>query len=190
MENVRLHPSHPLSASNPPGSGPGTGAPAPWRTVPRPPAGGRLNLLLSFAGWQTESWADTLPRLLEPMGIFSLRAASGRQASEVLRTSPIHIAVVDLGLPLDETPHPPTTTDEGGPRLLELLSRLASPPPTVVVKRARTHRDDCREIAAALRAGAFAVIDRPRDPSDLEILLETLRRALRRFYRDRWPGLA
>ena len=145
----------------------------------------RLNLLLSYAGWQTESWADRLPRLLEPMGVRAVRACTGTQATEVIRRiSPIHIAVVDLGLPLDET-HP----HEGGPRLLELLSRLDQPPPTVIVKSARSHRDESREIAAALRAGAFAIIDRPRDSTDLELMLEVLRRILHRRYQGRWPGL-
>lgn len=152
-----------------------------------PGGGGRLNLLLSFAGWQTDSWADRLPRLLEPMGVRSLRASSGKQASEVIKASPVHIAVVDLGLPLDHDAQ--SDTEEAGSRLLELLSRLPQPPPTVVVKRSRTHRDDCREMNAALRAGAFAVIDRPRDSTDLELLLEVLRRCLRRHYEGRWPGL-
>jgi DNA-binding NtrC family response regulator len=146
----------------------------------------RLNLLLSYAGWQPESWADRLPRLLEPMGVRAVRACTGAQATEVIRRiSPIHIAVVDLGLPLDET-HP----QEGGPRLLDLLSRLDQPPPTVIVKSARSHRDESREIAAALRAGAFAIIDRPRDSTDLELMLEVLRRILHRRYQGRWPGLS
>jgi DNA-binding response OmpR family regulator len=151
------------------------------------PPGGRLNLLLSYAGWQPESWADRLPRLLEPMGVRSLRASSGRQASEVLRDNQVHIAVVDLGLPLNEGD---PDSEEAGPRLLDLLLRLPEPPPTVVVKRSRTHRDACREMAAALRCGAFAVIDRPRDSSDLEILLGVLSRCLSRFYQGRWPGTA
>lgn len=164
--------------------------PDPADQPPGEPRPGRLNLLLSYAGWQPESWADRLPRLLEPMGVRSLRASTGREASQVIRATPIHIAVVDLGLPLD-APHnanaAPTTADEGGPRLLELLARLDQPPPTVVVKRARTQRDDARELVAALRRGAFAVIDRPRDPRDVELLLEVLRRCLTRHYRGRWP---
>jgi len=157
---------------------------------PTPPSNPscRLNLLLSYAGWHSDSWADRLPLLLEPMGVRSVRAATGQQATEVIRRiSPIHIAVVDLGLPLQEDPR--LSTEEGGPRVLDLLARLAQPPPTVVVKRSRTHRDDSREIAAALRSGAFAVIDRPRDSNDLELLLEVLRRCLRRYYHGRWPGL-
>jgi len=136
---------------------------------------------------------DRLPRLLEPMGVVALRAGTGREATEVIQHNPIHIAVVDLGLPLDQpgaVEHHEGEVEEGGSRLLEILSRLSQPPPTVVVKRGRTHRDDCREIAAALRAGAFAVIDRPRAMSDLEVMLQVLRRCMDRFYKSRWPGTA
>lgn len=146
--------------------------------------GGRLNLLLSFAGWQAQPWMDAVDSLLEPLGIVAHRAGSGREASEVIRRVPIHIAVVDLGLPLDG----PGATEEAGARLLELMFRLAPPPPTVVIKRARGHRDDSREITAALRAGAFAVIDRPRSSQDLNLMFEVLRRCLHRFYSGRWPG--
>ncbi len=148
--------------------------------------GGRLNLLLSYAGWEQDSWVDRLPRLLEPMGVCSLRAQTGAQATEVIRrTTHIHIAVVDLGLPLDTKP----ASEEAGPKLLEILGRLKQPPPTVIVKRSRGHRDDCREITAALRAGAFAVIDRPTDMRGVEILLDVLRRVLSRHYQGRWPGM-
>lgn len=150
------------------------------------PLGARLNLLLSYAGWQTDSWADRLPCLLEPLGVHAIRAASGRQASQVIQANPIHIAVVDLGLPLDNI-ESSEIVDEGGVRTLELLSRLTQPPPTVVVKRSRSHRDDAREMAAALRCGAFAVIDRPRDAFGIERMLEVLRRALVKFYQGRWP---
>jgi DNA-binding response OmpR family regulator len=180
MESPRIHPAS--DPGDPAGGGRAPGSPGPAQT------GGRLNLLLSYAGWQPDSWVERLPVLLEPMGIHSLRATTGKQASQVIQQAPIHIAVVDLGLPLDETSAGPSH-EEAGPRLLELLARLSQPPPTVVVKRSRTHRDDSREMAAALRAGAFAVIDRPRDSRDLELLLEVLRRCLHRHYQGRWPRL-
>jgi hypothetical protein len=123
------------------------------------------------------------------LGVASVRAQSGREAAEVIRTTPIHIAIVDFGLPLGG---PGCTADpadeEGGPRLLEILSRLAVPPPTVVVKPARSHKDDCRQLSAALRHGAFTVVDRPRGDGDLELMLDVLRRCLSRFYQGRWPG--
>ena len=162
MVLVRPHPDspHTPAGGQAPGSGQGgmssgcgTGATHP-ATTPGPTCGGRLNLLLSCAGWQQDPWVDRLPRLLEPMGVIAHRAQTGGEAKRVIESTPIHIAVVDLGLPLDgQSSH----DLEGGPRLLDLLSRLASPPPTVVVKRSRSLRDDAREIGAALRAGAFAV---------------------------------
>lgn len=181
--SVRLHPGPPSAGNNPPG----TAAPTP---TPTPPHAGRLNLLLSYAGWQPDPWVERLPPLLEPMGVQSLRATTGREAQDVIRTNPIHIAVVDLGLPLDSVDSEADAPElsEGGSRLLELLHRLDQPPPTVVVKRARSTRDDHRDMAAALRLGAFAVVDRPRDQHDLNLILEVLRRCLTRFYQGRWPG--
>lgn len=159
---------------------------------PAPAPAGRMNLLLSHAGWQDESWADRLPRLLEPMGVRSIRASDAREASHVIATYRVHIAVVDLGLPLaraSDVPGP-AEHEESGPRLLDLLRRLEQPPPTVVIKRSKTARDDVREMHAALRMGAFAVVDRPRDERGLELMLDILRRCLARYYQGRWPGPA
>ncbi len=147
--------------------------------------GGRLNLLLSHAGWDEDPWVDQLPRLLQPMGVASFRAGTGREASSVMERTRIHIAVVDLALPLDERGDP---ASEGGTRLLELIARLREPPPVLVIKRSRSGRDDGREMSAALRAGAFAVLDRPRGASDLNSLLEVMRRLLARFHEGRWPN--
>ncbi len=132
---------------------------------------------------------ERLPRLLEPMGIQSLRAQSGAEATRVIRATQIHIAVVDLGLPLDGS-GVGASGEEGGARLLELLLRLTEPPPVVVVKRPCSRRDEAREINEALRLGAFAVMDRPRGAADLNVMLEVLRRCLDRHYKGRWPGVA
>lgn len=198
MPPVRRHPDHDASSPRD-GGGLGAGSEAGsgfgWGPAAEGgcgPVGGRLNLLLSYAGWQAESWADALPRMLEPMGVRSHRAQDGREASRVIESTPIHIAVVDLSLPLEAGSLPGAGApelEECGPRLLELLSRGSQPPPTIVMKRERSSRDDAREMAAALRLGAFAVVDRPRHQSDVGVLLEVLRRALSRYYRGRWPGV-
>ncbi len=167
--------------------GPSGGLPTPADAPCQPAAPGRLNLLLSYAGWRPEAWVDRLPRLLEPMGVRSLRAGSGAEASDVIRKYPIHIAVVDLGLPLSEGQRIVPGAEGASHRLLAMLARLDCPPPTVIVRQERTSRDDRREIAAALRAGAFAVINRPHESGELEILLEVLRRCLARHYAGRWP---
>ncbi len=171
--NVRLHPGHPASGGGEPARGQGEG-----------PAGGRLNLLLSQAGWRGE-WAEQLPALLEPMGVKSHRAGSGREASAVISAVPIHLAVVDLALPFDTTPKP----EPAGCRLLDLLRRLDHRPPTVAVRSSTTQREATRDLQTALRMGAFAVIDRPNTSRDLELLLEILRRALDRYYRGCWPAI-
>lgn len=145
----------------------------------------RLNLLLSTGAWQPDPWVQRLPRMLDPMGVRSHVAASARSAERVIQTNPIHIAIVDLALPLEDQTTP---DDEAGVQLLELLARMPVPPPTVVIKRRRSVRDDRREIAAALRAGAFAVVDRPNAQTELESLLEVLRRCLARYYAGRWPN--
>ncbi len=147
----------------------------------------RLNLLLSYGGWDDQNWAEQLPQLLRPMGISSIRVNSGQEAARIISEQPIHIAVVDLRLPLDEVSGEEQV--EGGLRILQILRRLESPPPTVVVRhpsdrdRAREHQ---RSLHQALREGAFAVFD---VPVPIEQLLETMRRILKRYYRGAWPGL-
>jgi len=160
----------------------------PTHHVPETDGSNRLNLLLSWGGWQNESWADRLPPLLEPMGVHSLRVRTVREAERAIRTNAVHIAVVDFGLPLDGTLRAAADSpgEEAGPRILELLRRLESPPPTVVVQQPRTARDHSRHMSAALRCDAFAVVDRAA--ADLELMLKVLQRCMARFYQGRWPG--
>ncbi len=150
------------------------------------PAGGRLNMMLSYGGWKDESWADRLPRLLAPLGVRTYRVSSGAEATRLLQSEdPIHLAIVDLMLPIQPSEGGRATTEgEGGPRLLQLLARLESPPPTIVVQRAGVSREAAQQLVKALAFGAFACVDRP---VDLEVMLEVFRRALRRHYQDRWP---
>ena len=144
----------------------------------------RLNLLLSYGGWREHAAVRQLPQLLEPMGIHAMEADTGEEAASLIQHQPIHIAVVDLEIPLSGTGPRPTP---GGPRILQLLRRLDQPPPTIVVRpRQASNRQDVRELMASLREGAFAVIDRPLQ---LETILDTLRRVLRRHYQDAWPPM-
>ncbi len=143
--------------------------------------GSRLNLLLSYGAGQEGSVIEQLPRLLSPMGIRSIRVTTGEGAAKVIVDYPIHIAVVDLTIPL--VPDPPARP--GGARILQLLRRLTEPPPTVVIRpRQPIARDSARGLSAALREGAFSVLDRP---IELETMLEVMRRILRRHYADEWP---
>ncbi len=143
--------------------------------------GSRLNLLLSHAGAEEGTAMEQLPRLLAPMGIYCIRAASGEGAARVIREHRIHIAVVDLSIPLSQE----SPQQAAGPRILQLLRRLDQPPPTVVIRPPQpVARESARGLVSALREGAFAVIDRP---IHLETMLEVMRRILKRHYADVWP---
>lgn len=150
--------------------------------------GGRFNLLLSSGGWSSENWADHLPRLLEPLGVRTVRAHSGHEAKRMLESGAVfHIAVVDLALPIERTQNAAAQVEhEGGAKLLQILARLASPPPTVVIKRPRFNRDEVKEMSEALRLGAYACVDRP---VDTELMLEVFRRIILRRYANRWPDV-
>jgi CheY-like chemotaxis protein len=142
----------------------------------------RLNLLLTCGSWRQDSPVFQLPQLLGKFGIRSLTARSGEEAVKMIETSDIHIAIVDLSIPLsidsiDKRP--------GGERVLQLLSRLKPQPPTIVMRpRQATARENARSLARSLHEGAFTVVDRP---AVLETLLDALQRVLRRHYADRWP---
>lgn len=194
----------------------------------------RLTLLLSWADWRPSTWMNTLPPLLEPLGISSVWARSAREAERVIRTRIVHIAIVDLGVPLDgrcghggggvdglgratgnrrdqsnasvphwlspidpsEIPlhhpipsHPQDDHDpsreHAGTRILDLLRRLETPPPTVILKDPHYSRDEARHLRAALHHDAFAVLDRAG--ADAEQMLKVLMRVMQRFYQGRWP---
>jgi hypothetical protein len=84
-------------------------------------------------------------------------------------------------VPLDEDGR-----DEAGARVLEVLGRLEQSPPTLVIRPPQATRDEHRQMHAALRCNAFAVMDRAQ--ADLERVLQTMQRALSRHYAGRWPG--
>ncbi|MBG85049.1 MAG: hypothetical protein CMJ40_10970 [Phycisphaerae bacterium] len=145
----------------------------------------RLNLLLTYGGWRDMPAVLQLPRLLEPMGIRAMQAESGDEAARIINREPVHIAVVDLEIPIDARTGITARPRSGGAKLLQLLKRLETPPPTIVVKpRHGSAREHARSLSQSLREGAFAVLDRPLE---LESLLEVLRRVLQRHYRNGWP---
>lgn len=154
-------------------------------------AASRLNLLVSYGGWRERSWADQLPDVLHPLGIRSIRVHSGEEAEHVLRETPIHIAVVDLMIPLrqvkeDEAGEAQPSPEPAGMRVVQLLRRVRPAPPTVVVRpRQAVHRENVRSLGSALREGAFAVLD---TPVALESMLRVMHRIVSRHYANAWPG--
>jgi DNA-binding NtrC family response regulator len=142
----------------------------------------RLNLLLTCGSWRKDSPILQLPQLLGPFGIRSLTAKNGEEAVHMIEKSDIHIAIVDVAIPLKEG-----SADKrpGGERVLQLLRRLNPQPPTIVIRPRQTSaRENARSLARSLQEGAFTVVDRP---AMIETLLDALHRALRKHYSDRWP---
>ncbi len=178
---LRLH-----SFDSDPGAGPARGGDA----VPEGGSEGprRLNLLLTYGGWREHAFADQLPVLLDRIGIHCLRAKTGDEVSDVVRRAAVHIAVIDLSIPMHErrgVQNAPRTV-QAGPRVLQLLRRLDCPPPTIIVRpRQVDPAESNRILAEALRDGAFTVLD---DPVPVETMLQVLERCVRRYYRDHWPA--
>ncbi|MSR69439.1 MAG: hypothetical protein EXS17_03745 [Phycisphaerales bacterium] len=149
-------------------------------------AGGshRLNLLLAYAGWREDSFADQLPPLLQPMGIRCIRSRTAQEARSVILHNRVHIAVIDLSTPADDSEV--AQNEKLGGRVLHLLRAMSPVPPMVVVRpRQVSARESERGLAEALREGAFSVLERP---VPLESMLETLRRVVQRHYAGHWPA--
>lgn len=132
----------------------------------------RLNVLLSTS---QQVWADHLPRLLEPQGVYAIRVTDVEQALDVIEHHRIHAAVIETG-----------ARGRQGLKLLQVIRRMTPTPPAVLVRgRLFDRRDDNRLLADALRFNAFSVLDQP---VNLEQILDTLRRLLERYYGGQWPA--
>ena len=142
-----------------------------------------LNLLLTCGSWRKDAMVRQLPRLLEPIGIHSLTAETGEEALEIIDKQDIHIAIVDLDIPLKKGNR---KNQSSGQRVLQLLRRLSPQPPTIVIRpRQSTVRENARSLAQSMQEGAFTVVDRP---AMLETLLDALYRVHKRYYAGRWPA--
>jgi len=154
----------------------------------------RLNVLLTDAD---EPWSQQLPRLLEPQGVRAIRVESVRQAIDVIDHEPIHMAVVDLALPVDQPESPPAyrpsrgsldadRASDGALKLVQVIRRLDPTPPTVIIRgRLFQPRIDDRILREALTLNVFSVLD---EPVQMEQVLRVLQRVMQRYYGDAWPA--
>jgi len=146
-------------------------------------AGRRLNVLVTDRG---ERWSVQLPRLLQPHGVHAYSVASSDEAVELMQATPIHVAVVDMYLDSNPEDRPAPQRLPGGLKLLQVIQRIESRPPAVMVVRSRHFdpRVDNFVLSEALKLNAFSVLDQP---VELEQMLTVLRRALERYYGGSWP---
>lgn len=168
---------------------------------PRDPAN-RLTVLLGNNPADLEAWHTNARGLLEAQGVGTLVARTGREAMGLIEESAlgkrprIHVAVLDQRLPV-----------MGGLQILrrlqqdlEELEDLGSEgsftasasvseagqriPPTILLADPSARGLASSLMHEALTAQVFSVLPKP---IELNLLLDTLARALRRYYQNRWP---
>ena len=146
----------------------------------------RFNVLLTEDRPRTPGhWTLQVPRLLEPQGVVSYLAHTGREAVALAGRCQIHAAVLDLATPVDEFEQAAPSPEEAGLWLIELFRRLPNRPPIIIIHNAAySQRLLGRIMNAALRVGAFSMLGKP---VDLEQLLTVFQRLVEREYSGAWP---
>src|SRR4051794_31478560 len=88
-------------------------------TVPTSTAPNRLTVLLAN---EQEGWHQTVRGLLEPQGVQTLVARSGREALDLIESQPVHVAVLDQQMP-----------QLGGLQVIRLMRDMKSSPPPAIL---------------------------------------------------------
>jgi CheY-like chemotaxis protein len=136
----------------------------------RPNSEDRVNRLTVLLANEQEEWHQTVRGLLEPQGVQTLSARSGREALELIESRPIHVAVLDQQMP-----------QLGGLQVVRLMRELQKAPPAILLSSQLTNA----LLHEALAMHVFTVLHKP---VDFNVLLDALARVLRRYHESRWPG--
>ena len=140
---------------------------------------GRFKVLLAN---EQEGWHQTVRRLLEPQGVQTLSARNGREALELIESTPVHVAVLDAQMP-----------QLGGMQVIRLMREMhpreagAGGAGRVEVPTAILLSNDLNShlLREALAMHVFSVLSKP---VDFNVLLDALARVLRRYHESRWPA--
>ena len=112
----------------------------------------------------------TIRQLLEPQGVTTLVARTGREAVDLVQAQEVHVAVLDMQMP-----------QLGGLQAIKLMREIVKFPPPAILLTDQLTNHLLRE---ALTMDIFSVI---ANPVDLNMLLDSIARVLRRHYESRWP---
>ncbi len=127
----------------------------------------RFTVLLPPAA---EGWEETVSALLEPQGVQTIVARSGRDALGVIESGRIHAAVLDTQMP-----------QLGGMQVLKLMREFEHAPPAILLAAPLSNH----LLREALTMQVFSVLAKP---VDFNLLLDALARLLRRYHENRWPN--
>jgi CheY-like chemotaxis protein len=119
---------------------------------------------------EQEGWHETLSALLEPQGVHTVLAHTGREALAMLESMLIHAAVLDTQMP-----------QLGGLQVIRLMRERPKAPPAILLTNHMTNH----LLREALGMHVFSVMSKP---VELNVLLDALARVLRRYHENRWPG--
>ena len=110
--------------------------------------------------------------VLEPQGVETIQVRSGREALARIEGGDIHLAVLDNNMP-----------QLGGLQIVKILRESKCSPPAILLARDL----NAPLLHEALVMRVFSVLGKP---VDVNVLLQTLARAVHRHYAGRWPDLA
>lgn len=127
----------------------------------------RLRVL--FADVETD-WHAQAAEMLAPHGIETVRVRTGREALSRMESEPFHVAVLDQNIP-----------QLSGLQVVKLSRDFPVSPPAILLARDLTSH----LMHEALVMKVFSVMSKP---VDLNLLLHTLARVVKRHYHDKWPG--
>jgi CheY-like chemotaxis protein len=117
-------------------------------------------------------WHQTVRGVLEPQGVHTIVARSGREALRLIESQPIHVAVLDAQMP-----------QLGGLQVVKLMREMMkSDAPASILLADQLTNHLLRE---ALGLHVFTVLNKP---VDFNQLLDALARVLKRYHESRWPG--
>lgn len=119
---------------------------------------------------EQENWHQTVRQLLEPQGVQTLSAHSGREALSLIESRPIHVAVLDHQM-----------QGLGGLQVVRLMREMRQAPPAILLAAELTSH----LLHEAIGMHVFSVLSKP---VDFNVLLDTLARVMKRHYEGRWPG--
>lgn len=126
----------------------------------------RFSVLLAN---EEEGWHQTVRELLLPQGVQTVSARNGREALDLIETTRVHAAVLDVQMP-----------QLGGLQVIRSLRELHKATPAILLTSHLTNH----LLQEALGMQVFSVLSKP---VDLNALLDSLARVLRRYYENRWP---
>ena len=128
----------------------------------------RLNVL--FADPEAD-WFGNAAGVLAPHGIHAVQVRTGREALSRIETGDIHVAVLDQNMP-----------QLSGLQVVKLSRECKAAPPAILLAKEMTNH----LMHEALLMKVFSVL---RKPVDLDLLLETLARVVKRRYEGKWPDV-